>query len=71
MKSVKVYDIVTEDGQTLADIQLEMHDDYEWIDIFRKLDELTGQDVDSYSSHEVEQYDGLLTQLVEQRPFKP
>jgi hypothetical protein len=54
MKSVKVYDIVTEDGQTLADIQLEMHDEYEWIDIFRKLDELTGQDVDSYSSHEVE-----------------
>jgi hypothetical protein len=53
MKNVKVYDIVTEDGIVLPDIQLEMHDDYEWIDIFRKLDELTGQDIDSYSSHEV------------------
>jgi hypothetical protein len=54
MKSVKVYDILTEDGRTLADIQLEMHDEYEWVDIFHKLDEITGQDVDSYSSHEVE-----------------
>ena len=54
MKTVKVYDILTYDGQTLADIQLEMHDEYEWVDIFYKLDELTGQDIDSYSSHEVE-----------------
>jgi len=54
MKNVKVYDIVTADGISLSDIQLEMHDEYEWIDIFRKLDEMTGQDIDSYSSHEVE-----------------
>ena len=69
MKNVKVYDILTEDGRTLADIQLEMHDEYEWIDIFRKLDELTGQDVDSYSSHEVEWIGGPLAQLAEQGAF--
>ena len=54
MKSVKVYNILTEDGQVLEDIQIEMKDNYTWIDVFCKLDDLTGQDIYSYSCNEVE-----------------
>jgi hypothetical protein len=54
MKSVMVYNIMTYEGKTLPDITLEMMEDYSWVDIFTKLQEMTLEDVDSYSSHEVE-----------------
>jgi hypothetical protein len=54
MKSVMVYNIMTYEGKSLPDVTLEMIEDYQWIDIFEKLSSMTLEDVDSYSSHEVE-----------------
>ena len=73
MKNLRIYDIVTEDGKTLADIQLSMQEDFEWMDIFDKLYDMTSESVESYSYEEImvtaEQIDGPLAQLAEQGAF--
>jgi hypothetical protein len=53
MKNLRIYDIVTEDGQTLADIQLSMQEDFDWADVFDKLYDFTTENVQSYSYQEI------------------
>ena len=53
MKNLRIYDIVTEDGKTLADIQLSMQEDFDWVDVFDKLYNFTTENVQSYSYEEI------------------
>jgi hypothetical protein len=53
MKNLRIYDIVTEDGKTLSDIQLSMQEEFDWVDVFNKLYDLTSENVESYSYEEV------------------
>jgi hypothetical protein len=53
MKNLRIYNIVTEDGKTLADIQLSMEEDFDWADVFDKLYDFTTENVESYSYEEV------------------
>jgi len=53
MKNLRIYDILTEDGKTLADIQLSVQEDFDWVDIFDKLYDLTSESVESYSYEEI------------------
>jgi hypothetical protein len=53
MKNLRIYDIVTEDGRTLADIQLSMQEDFDWADVFDKLYDFTTENVESYSYEEI------------------
>jgi len=53
MKNLRIYDIVTEDGRTLADIQLSMQEDFDWADVFDKLYDFTTENVESYSYQEI------------------
>ena len=53
MKNLRIYDIVTEDGETLADIQLSMQEDFDWADVFDKLYDFTTENVESYSYEEI------------------
>jgi hypothetical protein len=53
MKNLRIYDILTEDGKTLADIQLSMHEDFDWADVFDKLYDFTTENVESYSYEEI------------------
>ncbi len=53
MKNLRIYDIVTEDGKTLADIQLSMQEDFDWADVFDKLYDFTTENVQSYSYEEI------------------
>lgn len=53
MKNLRIYDILTEDGKTLADIQLSVQEDFDWVDIFDKLYDLTSENVESYSYEEI------------------
>ncbi len=69
MKSVMVYNIMTYEGKSLPDVTLEMTEDYQWIDIFEKLSSMTLEDVDSYSSHEVEQQDRGFSSIGRARSF--
>jgi hypothetical protein len=52
MKNLRIYDIVTEDGKTLADIQLSVQEDFDWVDVFDKLYDMTSENVESYSYEE-------------------
>lgn len=53
MKNLRIYDIVTEDGKTLAEIQLSMQEDFDWSDVFDKLYDFTTENIQSYSYEEV------------------
>ena len=53
MKSLRIYNILTEDGSTLEDVILQVPVDYDWVMIFDMIMEKTGSDVDSYSYEEI------------------
>jgi|APGre2960657373_1045057.scaffolds.fasta_scaffold385066_1 hypothetical protein len=53
MKQLRIYDMLTEDGRSLADITLEVNDDYSWVDIFDAVFTKTGEDIDTYSYLEI------------------
>lgn len=53
MKSLKIYNILTEDGSTVDDVVLQVPVDYSWDMIFSMVLEKTGIDVDSYSYEEI------------------
>ena len=53
MKNLRIYDIVTEDGKTLADIQLSMQEGFDWVDVFDKLYDFTTENIQSYSYEEI------------------
>jgi hypothetical protein len=53
MKNLRIYDILTEDGKTLSDIQLSVQEDFDWVDVFDKLYDLTSENVESYSYEEI------------------
>ena len=54
MKNFRIYDILTEYGKTLADIQLSLQEDFDRSYIFDKLCDFTKETVYSYSYEEVE-----------------
>jgi hypothetical protein len=53
MKNVHVYDIRTEDGESLQDLIIPMDMGYEWMDVFEKVQGAYLDNVDSYSYTEV------------------
>ncbi|NBW21163.1 MAG: hypothetical protein EBR82_75700 [Caulobacteraceae bacterium] len=53
MKNVHVYDIKTEDGQTLQDLIIPVDIDATWMDVFEKVQGAYLDNVDSYSYTEV------------------
>jgi hypothetical protein len=53
MKNLRIYDILTEDGKTLAEITLSMQEDFDWADVFDKLYDFTTENVQSYSYEEI------------------
>jgi hypothetical protein len=53
MKNVHVYDIRTEDGESLQDLIIPMDMGYEWMDVFEKVQGVYLDNVDSYSYTEV------------------
>ena len=53
MKNLRIYDIVTEDGKTLAEITLSMQEDFDWADVFDKLYDFTTENIQSYSYEEI------------------
>ena len=54
MKNLRIYDILTEDGKTLADIQISMQEDFDWADVFDRLYDMTTEHIQSYSYQEIE-----------------
>ena len=55
MKNLRIYDIVTEDGKSLADIQaLLMPEDFDWVDVFNELEKIISEPIESYSYEVVE-----------------
>jgi hypothetical protein len=55
MKNLRIYDILTEDGKTLSDVQLSVQEDFDWADVFDKLYDLTSESVESYSYKEIKE----------------
>ena len=56
MKSLRIYNMLTEDGKSLEDIILhQVPVDYSWDMILTMVMEKTGVDVDSYSYEEIGQ----------------
>lgn len=53
MKSLRIYNILTEDGSTLEDVILQVPVDYDWVMIFDMISQKTGIDIDSYSYEEI------------------
>ena len=53
MKTLRIYSILTEDGQNLEDIILQVPVDYDWMMVFDMVMEKTGSEVDSYSYEEI------------------
>ena len=53
MKSLRIYNILTEDGSTLEDVILQVPIDYDWVMVFDMITEKTGIDIDSYSYEEI------------------
>jgi hypothetical protein len=53
MKNLRIYDILTEDGKSLAEITLSMQEDFDWADVFDKLYDMTTENVESYSYEEI------------------
>ena len=54
MKTLRIHSILTEDGQNLEDIIIQVPVEYDWADIFNVVMEKTGDIVDSYSYELVE-----------------
>jgi hypothetical protein len=55
MKNLRIYDILTEDGKTLAEITLSIQEDFSWDDVFDKLYDFTTENVQSYSYKEIKE----------------
>ena len=53
MKNLRIYDIVTEDGKTLADIQRSRQEDVDWAHGVDQLYDVTTENVQSYSYEEI------------------
>lgn len=53
MKNVHVYDILSEDGETLIDLIIPMDIGYEWMDVFEKVQATYLDNVESYSYTEI------------------
>ncbi|MFM9151738.1 MAG: hypothetical protein ACKOPU_05660 [Candidatus Planktophila sp.] len=53
MKNVHVNEIISEDGQRLDDLIFPMESDYEWMDIFEKVQAAYLDNVESYSYTEI------------------
>ena len=53
MKNVHVYNIKSEDGQSLMDLIIPVDVGYEWMDVFEKVQGAYLDNVDSYSYTEV------------------
>lgn len=53
MKNIHVYDIVTENGDRLQDLIIPMDMEYDWMDVFEKVQNVYLDNVDSYSYTEV------------------
>jgi hypothetical protein len=53
MKNLRIYDILTEDGKTLAEITLSIQEDFDLADVFDKLCDFTTENVQSYSYEEI------------------
>ena len=53
MKSLRIYNILTEDGSTLEDVILQVPVDYDWVMVFDMVMEKTGDIADSYSYEEI------------------
>jgi hypothetical protein len=53
MKNLRIYDILTEDGKTLAEITLSIQEDFDWSDVFDKLYDFTTENIESYSYEEI------------------
>lgn len=71
MKNVHVYDIKSEDGQSLMDLIIPVDIGYEWMDVFEKVQGAYLDNVDSYSYTEV-QLDRVISSVwSEQGSFKP
>ena len=64
MKNLRIYDILTEDGKTLSDVQLSVQEDFDWADVFDKLYDLTSESVESYSYKEIKEQ---MMKLIEDR----
>jgi hypothetical protein len=59
MKSLRVYDILTEEGTALStlrnpDIIMNMQNDFEWTDVFTELEKILDEPIESYSYEVVE-----------------
>jgi hypothetical protein len=53
MKNLRIYDILTEDGKSLAEIILSIQEDFDWADVFDKLYDFTTENIQSYSYEEI------------------
>lgn len=53
MKSLRIHSILTEDGQSVEDMILQVPIDYDWVMVFDMIMEKTGMEVDSYSYEEI------------------
>lgn len=53
MKNLRIYDILTEDGQNQPDVLLSMREDFSWDDVFTELHNFTTEDIQSYSYKEI------------------
>jgi len=54
MKTLRVYNIVNENGQAwLGDITVQMQDDFSWVDVFDEVEKIVAEGVDSYSYEEI------------------
>jgi len=54
MKSLRVYDILTEEGSTLSEVMMSMEHDFDWTDVFTELEKIVGEPIESYSYEVVE-----------------
>ena len=55
MKTLRIYDILTEDGKNLAEMTLSMQEDFNWADAFNKLYDFSTENVQSYSYEEIKE----------------
>lgn len=53
MKNIHVYNILSDNGDSLTDLIIPMEGEYSWMDIFDKVQEAYLDNVDSYSYTEV------------------
>ena len=54
MKTLRVYNIVNENGQAwLGDITVQMQDDFSWTEVFDEVEKALSESVESYSYEEI------------------